>query len=134
MKKFDNFSSNLKILSTAFKENLSNEFIVGGIINKFTLQFELSWKLFKELLAYEGISSYSTGSPREIIKAAYKCYDFIDEDVWLSMLKARNTITHIYDSQQAQTMIQEIITKYIPEFQKIETALIKHYGKDIHQF
>lgn len=134
MKKFDNFSSNLKILSTAFKENLSNEFIIGGIINKFTLQFELSWKLFKELLAYEGISSYSTGSPREIIKAAYKCYDFIDEDVWLSMLKARNTITHIYDSQQAQTMVQEIITKYIPEFQKIETALIKHYGKDIHQF
>lgn len=134
MKKFDNFSSNLKILSTAFKENLSNEFIIGGIINKFTLQFELSWKLFKELLAYEGISSYSTGSPREIIKAAYKCYDFIDEDVWLSMLKARNTITHIYDSQQAQIMVQEIITKYIPEFQKIETALIKHYGKDIHQF
>lgn len=134
MKKFDNFSSNLKILSTAFKENLSNEFIIGGIINKFTLQFELSWKLFKELLAYEGISSYSTGSPREIIKAAYKCYDFIDEDVWLSMLKARNTITHIYDSQQAQTMVQEIITKYIPEFQKIETALIKHYGKDVKQF
>ena len=134
MKKFDNFSSNLKILSTAFKENLSNEFIIGGIINKFTLQFELSWKLFKELLAYEGISSYSTGSPREIIKAAYKCYDFIDEDVWLSMLKTRNTITHIYDSQQAQIMVQEIITKYIPEFQKIETALIKHYGKDIHQF
>lgn len=134
MKKFDNFSSNLKILSTAFKENLSNEFIIGGIINKFTLQFELSWKLFKELLAYEGISSYSTGSPREIIKAAYKCYDFIDEDVWLSMLKARNTITHIYDSQQAQIMVQEIITKYIPEFQKIETALIEHYGKDIKQF
>ncbi|WP_346686801.1 HI0074 family nucleotidyltransferase substrate-binding subunit [Megamonas hypermegale] len=134
MKKFDNFSSNLKILSTAFKENLSNEFIIGGIINKFTLQFELSWKLFKELLTYEGISSYSTGSPREIIKAAYKCYNFIDEDIWLSMLKARNTITHIYDSQQAQIMVQEIITKYIPEFQKIETALIKHYGKDIHQF
>ena len=70
----------------------------------------------------------------KFIKAAYKCYDFIDEDVWLNMLKARNTITHIYDSQQAQTMVQEIITKYIPEFQKIETALIKHYGKDIHQF
>ena len=50
------------------------------------------------------------------------------------MLKARNTITHIYDSQQAQIMVQEIITKYIPEFQKIETALIEHYGKDIKQF
>ncbi|WP_304065361.1 HI0074 family nucleotidyltransferase substrate-binding subunit [Megamonas hypermegale] len=134
MQKYNNFSHHLNILSNASNENLSNEFIISGIYYKFGIQFDLSWKLFKELLAYEGISSYSTGSPREIIKAAYKCYDFIDEDVWLSMLKARNTITHIYDSQQAHMMVQEIITKYIPEFQKIETALIKHYGKDIHQF
>lgn len=134
MQKYNNFSHHLNILSNASNENLSNEFIISGIYYKFGIQFDLSWKLFKELLAYEGISSYSTGSPREIIKAAYKCYDFIDEDVWLSMLKARNTITHIYDSQQAQIMVQEIITKYIPEFQKIETALIEHYGKDIKQF
>ena len=134
MQKYNKFSHHLNILSNASNENLSNEFIISGIYYKFGIQFDLSWKLFKELLTYEGISSYSTGSPREIIKAAYKCYNFIDEDIWLSMLRARNTITHIYDSQQAQIMVQEIITKYIPEFQKIETALIEHYGKDIKQF
>lgn len=134
MKKFDNFSSNLKILSTAFQEDLSNEFIISGIINKFTLQFELSWKLFKELLNYEGVSSYITGSPREIIKSAYKCYDFIDEDIWLNMLKARNTITHIYDSNEAKIMVKQIINQYIPEFQKIEHSLIQLYGEKLHQF
>ena len=54
MKKFDNFSSNLEILQKAEHENLENEFIISGIIDKFFIQFELSWKVLKELLRYEG--------------------------------------------------------------------------------
>lgn len=54
MKKFDHFKSNLKILEKADKEDLTNEFILGGIIDKFFIQFELGWKVLKELLTYEG--------------------------------------------------------------------------------
>ena len=54
MKKFENFSSNLEVLKKADKEDLTNEFIISGIIDKFSLQFELSWKVLKELLRYEG--------------------------------------------------------------------------------
>lgn len=43
MKKFDNFSSNLEVLKHAEKEDLNNEFIISGIIDKFFVQFELSW-------------------------------------------------------------------------------------------
>ena len=32
------------------------------------LQFELGWKVLKELLRYEGANQAATGSPREIIK------------------------------------------------------------------
>lgn len=32
MKKFEHFKSNLKVLITAENEDLSNEFIIGGII------------------------------------------------------------------------------------------------------
>ena len=35
MKKFEHFKSNLKVLITAENEDLSNEFIIGGIIDKF---------------------------------------------------------------------------------------------------
>lgn len=52
MKKFEHFKSNLKVLVTAENEDLSNEFIVGGIIDKFFVQFELGWKVLKELLSY----------------------------------------------------------------------------------
>lgn len=50
MRKFDNFSSRLRVLSRAPQEDLTNEFIVSGIIGQFFIQFELGWKLLKELL------------------------------------------------------------------------------------
>lgn len=68
------------------------------------IQFELSWKVLKELLRYEGKSVANSGSPREILKAAYEVYDFIDEDVWLDMLKARNDMTHIYDGERQKDL------------------------------
>lgn len=42
MKKFDHYVSNLQVLSRADQEDLSNEFIIGGIIDKFFVQFELA--------------------------------------------------------------------------------------------
>lgn len=86
MKKFDHFKSNLKILEKADKEDLTNEFILGGIIDKFFIQFELGWKVLKELLTYEGQAVAASGSPRMILKAAFTIYDFLEEELWLSLI------------------------------------------------
>ena len=59
------------------------------------------------MLRYEGKSAAGSGSPREILKAAYEVYDFIDEDIWLDMLKARNDMTHIYDGNAAENTCQQ---------------------------
>ena len=53
MKKFDHFKSNLNVLALADQEDLTNEFIIGGIIDKFFIQFELGWKVLKELDVYK---------------------------------------------------------------------------------
>ena len=132
MKKFDNFQSNLGVLLRAQDEDLDNEFISSGIINKFFVQFELGWKVLKELLKFEGRSESNTGSPREIIMAAYSVYDFIDEDVWLSMLSARNNMAHIYDGNAAQELVKKIISEYVPEFVKMRDRIIEKYkGENI---
>ena len=132
MKKFDNFQSNLEVLLRARDEDLDNEFISSGIINKFFVQFELGWKVLKELLKFEGRSESNTGSPREIIKAAYSVYDFIDEDVWLSMLSARNNMAYIYDGNAAQELVKHIISEYVPEFVKMRDRIIEKYkGENI---
>lgn len=131
MKKFENYKSNLKILSKAKEEDLENEFIISGIIDKFFIQFELSWKVMKELLRYEGNSSANTGSPREIIKAAYATYDFVDERIWLSMLKERNNMTHIYDGNEAKRLVTKIIEEYIPTFVRMQREIEDKYQEII---
>lgn len=121
--------SNLKILSSAENEDLSNEFIISGIIDKFFIQFELGWKLLKELMEYEGKAQASTGSPRGIIKAAYSVYDFLDEELWLDMLHARNDMSHIYDGRAAEEMVGNILKKYIPTFEHLKQELEQTYGE-----
>ena len=116
MKKFDNYRANLEVLCRAYQEDLENEFIVSGIIDKFFIQFELAWKVLKELLRYEGRSIAGSGSPREIIKASYEIYDFLEEDAWISMLRDRNNMTHIYDGNEARELAKKILDCYIPIF------------------
>lgn len=128
MKKFDNYKANLAVLSKAYAEDLNNEFIISGIIDKFFIQFELSWKVLKELLRYEGRSIASSGSPREIIKAAYEIYDFLDEETWLAMLKDRNNMTHIYDGTEAKALAETILKSYIPTFCKMQEEIELRYN------
>lgn len=129
MKKYDNYVANLKVLASAEKEDLSNEFIISGVIDKFFIQFELGWKLLKELLKYEGNPQASSGSPREIIKTAYTVYDFIDEKLWLSMLNSRNDMSHIYDGNAAKRMVGQILEQYIPAFEQMQKSIEKQYGQ-----
>lgn len=130
MKKYENFHSHLKVMNRAYLEDLNNEFIVSGIIYKFFIQFELGLKVLKELLKYEGRQEGNSISPREIIKAAYICYNFIEEDIWLNMLKDRNDCTHIYNENMAKELVQKIIKVYVPAFNKIDEEFKVLY-KDI---
>ncbi|MBR4821015.1 HI0074 family nucleotidyltransferase substrate-binding subunit [bacterium] len=127
MKKFENFKENLKVLKEAGKQDLKNEFVTGGIINKFFIQFELSWKVLKELLVYEGVTEAANGSPREIIKAAYRTYDFINEETWLSMLSERNSTSHVYDKKAAKALVEKIISEYIDTFVDLEEHIEERY-------
>ena len=61
MKKYENFVSALANLEDAPNQDLNNDFVQSGLINKFNLQFELSWKLLKRLLEYEGATLAASG-------------------------------------------------------------------------
>lgn len=129
MKRYESYVFALATLEGAPAQDLSNEFVLGGVIDKFRLQFELGWKLLKRLLAYEGEPVAASGSPRDILKAANQYYDFLDEDAWLSMLRARNTSTHIYDGDAARLLAHEILARYIPAFQALREGVDARYGE-----
>lgn len=128
MKKYDNYVSHLAILKMAKEQQLDNEFVISGIKDKFYIQFELSWKMLKELLRYEGRMEAATGSPREILKAAYSIYPFMDEEIWLDMLRDRNGSTHIYDGEEAKRLVQRVIERYIPAFEELQSQIEARYA------
>lgn len=128
MKKYENYVSNLRVLEQADQEELNNEFIISGIIDKFSIQFELGWKVLKKTLSYEGSMASATGSPRGIIKEAYAVYPFFDGELWLDMLNDRNSMAHIYDGEAARRLVKRILEQYIPQFVKLEKELASYYG------
>ena len=66
-------------------------------------------------------------------KAAYSVYEFLDEDTWLSMLKSRNDMTHMYNRQASKQIVNLIVQKYILAFEKLQEEILKLY-KDILKF
>ena len=96
------------------------------------MQFELGWKLFKTLLAYEGDPISASGSPRDVLKTAFQYYDFMDESLWLRMLRDRNDSAHIYDEERARRLVDAIIVDYIPEFERVNQGLVVRYGEALN--
>ena len=100
-------------------ENLLG-FIWCGVISKFCITFDLSYKLAKDILVeYHGITNFAKGSPREILKEAYAA-NIINSEKWLLMLKNRNEIVHEYkDLDAVDEWCEKISKEYVPLFEEL---------------
>ena len=124
MKKYDNYVKCLTVLSNADREkSLVDEIYRTGIIGQFNLTFELAWKAVKETLEFHGVNLAITGSPREILKSAFSVGFLSDEDIWLDMLKKRNTSIHVYDENAAIELVNLIFDIYIAAFVNLKDLL-----------
>ncbi len=127
MKKIDNFSNSLRILKKAdFEKVHQDEIYRTGVIGQFSLTFELAWKALQEMLIRYGVL-FTLGSPREVLKAAYKCSFIDDEKTWLLMLNKRNISTHIYSEEKIDDMLVLIQEKFIFAFTELENKLREKY-------
>ena len=129
MKKLENFTNSLSILAEAdFKLAESNDIYRTGIIGQFNLTFELAWKALQEIMRMHSVEGAATGSPREILQLGYKIGFINDSEVWLLMLKKRNTSVHIYNEDEIDEideMIMLIRDSFIPAFIVLKDMLVK---------
>ncbi len=126
MKKLDNFTNCLAILANAdFKMAETNDIYRTGIIGQFNLTFELAWKALQEMMRMHSVAEADTGSPREILQLAYKVGFINDPEIWLLMLKKRNTSVHIYNEAEVDEMIVLIRDSFIPAFTVLKDTLVK---------
>lgn len=119
MRRFDQYAANLCSLEKAYEQDLSNPFIIFGIVEQFAVQFELGWKLLREMAANDGIAEAASGSPRTIIKCAYAAFSFLDGHLWLDMLNDRNSVLHLYSEATAREVADRILAEYIPAFREL---------------
>lgn len=109
--KHEDFSRALAKLHAALAKDITaDELYLDGLIQRFEFCFELSWKLMKAFLAYEGIEV--TG-PRSAIRNAFQTELIADADTWLDMLEKRNLSSHTYDAETAQEIYRHVAQKYI---------------------
>ena len=93
-----------------------------GLIKTFEICFELSWKVLKDLLFYEG---YDEQTPRAILRKSFDI-DYIDEtdcEVLLDALNKRNLLSHTYAKDLAQHVEDLIKDVYLPILVKIDQTL-----------
>lgn len=125
-RRFQSFCNSLDALAEARERDLTDSFVLSGTGAKFSITFDLSWKVMKDILVqYYAITGFVTGSPREVLREAFKA-NLISDDAWMDMLKVRNELAHDYDSEIVKTHCNTIVKEYIDlfyEFKGVVNAL-----------
>ena len=125
-RRFKSFCNSLDALAEARERDLTDSFVLSGTSAKFSITFDLSWKVMKDILVqYYAITGFVTGSPRDVLREAFKA-NLISDDAWMDMLKVRNELAHDYDSEIVKTHCNTIVKEYIDlfyEFKGVVNAL-----------
>ena len=115
-RRFKSFCNSLNALAEARQRDLSDSFVLSGTSAKFSITFDLAWKVMKDILVqYYAITGFVAGSPREVLREAFKA-NLISDDTWMEMLKVRNELAHDYDGDIVRTYCNVIVEKYIDLF------------------
>ncbi len=120
--RLDNFGTALAQLTNACERGRYDDLERAGLIKTFEFCFELSWKVLKDLLFYEG---HDVKVPRAAIRKSFEV-DYIDEDdceTLLDALDKHNLLSHTYWSavaREAETLIKE---RYYPVLLRLYRTL-----------
>lgn len=125
MKRFEERRQDLINAMSRLKEALKeeeNDLAIDGVLHRYEFTFELAWKTLKDYLNYLGVQQ-NTGSPREVIQESFANKIIEDGEIWIKMMLARNSLSHLYDEETSREIYEEIKEKYIYEIEKLVNKL-----------
>ena len=128
MKRFEERKQDLINATNRLKEALNeeeNEIMIDAVLHRYEFTFELAWKTLKDYLEYLGIT-VNTGSPREVIKESFAHELISDGEIWIKMMIARNSLSHLYDEETSRQVYNEIKNEYIYQIEKLIETLEKN--------
>ena len=128
MKKYENFCASLKNMKDIFEyEEPYNTVVLTGLVGLYEICFEQSWKMMKEILEIHGYEEGATGSPKIILRTAYKAGMIKDEENWLRALQERNNVTHSYNERIALGIVMRAKESFYDMFCELKKEIDKNW-------
>jgi nucleotidyltransferase substrate binding protein (TIGR01987 family) len=100
----------------------NSDVIRDATIQRFEFTFELLWKTLKMFLEAQGILAKS---PKEALQEAFRLRWIRKEEVFLSMLDARNLMSHVYDEKEARAVAKEIRQRFHRPLREVADQLAR---------
>ena len=94
----------------------------AGCIQYFEFTFDLAWKSIQSIALFYGLEPVK--SPRVAFKTAFSQGWVTEQSHWLSMLEARNRMSHVYNSEEALE-VYENLQAFRKPFQQLNQNLIR---------
>ena len=111
MKKYENFCSALSNMQEIYKYDPPYDTVIlTGLVGLFEVCFE-----------------QSTGSPKIILKTAYKAGMIKDEELWLRALQERNNVTHSYNERIALGIVMRAKESFYDMFCELKKEIDKNW-------
>jgi nucleotidyltransferase substrate binding protein (TIGR01987 family) len=117
-----NYTKELSQLEAFLKQESLNALEEQGLIQAFEYTHELAWKTQKSFLESRGVSDIF-GS-KDTTRQAFKLGLIKNGQVWMEMIKSRNSTSHTYNEATSQDIVYKIRHAYIDEFQQIHAKLM----------
>ena len=100
----------------------------SGLIQSFEFTQELSWKVLKDYLEYQGFTGI-IGS-RDAYRQAFNRNLITNGEMWIEMIKARNISSHTYEEAEAIKLESDILTQFMPCFFALEMTFDELSAKE----
>ncbi|MBP7515252.1 MAG: nucleotidyltransferase substrate binding protein [Flavobacteriales bacterium] len=114
-------------LEQAYAQKPANELARDGCIQRFEYTFELAWKMLRRHFALEDAEAADRMTKKDLFREAAKQGLITDPLPWFGFLEARNTTSHVYDSDKAEQVYGQGAL-FTPEARKLLNELLDRHA------
>ncbi len=91
------------------------------MVQAFEILVELSWKVAKDYLEYQGFKELKT--PRQIIRQAWQSGLLSSAEDWMAALQKRNLASHTYHEATLLEVVDFVDTKFSERVEALRNFL-----------
>ena len=112
--RFQNFEKAYLLLDEAVHRKMEelSQLEKEGVIQRFEILIELSWKTLKDYLENQGYDDVHNG--KQAIRKAFQDEIIHDAENWMKALEKRNMTSHTYDDAILRQTLDFIINNFYP--------------------